>query len=110
MRRAFERSLLCGVSLVALSLASGFGHARNLTPGDSSVAPTAAAQQAAIQAALQSAGAASQAEASLVRAAAALAAARKLQTDAAAAARAAGSSVPNGLVTGGLMPYGGTSS
>jgi filamentous hemagglutinin family protein len=110
MRRAFERSLLCGVSLVALSLASGFGHARSLTPGGDAVAPTLAAQQAAIQAAQQAAGAAGQAEASLARAAAALAAARKLQSDAAAAARAAGSSVPNGLVTGGLMPSGGTSS
>ncbi|MBR0838980.1 filamentous hemagglutinin family protein [Bradyrhizobium liaoningense] len=110
MRRAFERSLLCGVSLVALSLASGFGHARSLTPGANAVAPTAAAQQAAIQAAQQAAGAAGQAEASLARAAAALAAARKLQSDAAAAARAAGSPVPNGLTTGGLMPWRGTDS
>lgn len=107
-RRAFERSLLCGVSLVALSLASGFVHARSLTPGANTVAPTQGAQQAAIQAAQQAAGAATQAQASLARAAAALAAARKLQVDAAAAARAAGGSVPNGLVTGGLMPTGGT--
>lgn len=110
MRRAFERSLLCGVSLVALSLASGFGHARSLTPGTNTVAPTQEAQQAAIQAAQQAAGAATQAQVSLARAAAALAAARKLQADAAAAARAAGGSVPNGLVTGGLMPTGGTDS
>jgi filamentous hemagglutinin family protein len=101
---------LCGVSLVALSLASGFGHARSLTPGANTVAPTQEAQQAAIQAAQQAAGAATQAQASLARAAAALAAARKLQADAAAAARAAGGSVPNGLVTGGLMPTGGTDS
>ncbi|WP_454646419.1 filamentous haemagglutinin family protein [Bradyrhizobium liaoningense] len=107
-RRAFERSLLCGVSLVALSLANGYGHARSLTPGANTVVPTQAAQQAAIQAAQQAAGAATQAQASLARAAAALAAARKLQVDAAAAARAAGGSVPNGLVTGGLMPTGGT--
>ncbi|KQT03020.1 MULTISPECIES: filamentous haemagglutinin family protein [unclassified Bradyrhizobium] len=109
-RRAFHRSLLCGVSLVALSLASGFGHARSLTPGANAVAPTQETQQAAIQAAQQAAGAATQAQASLARAAAALAAARKLQADAAAAARAAGGSVPNGLVTGGLMPTGGTTS
>ncbi|WP_445221044.1 filamentous hemagglutinin family protein [Bradyrhizobium sp. Pa8] len=110
MRRAFERTLLCGVSLLALSVAGGFGHARSLTPGANAVAPTAAAQQAAIQAAQQAAGAATQAQASLARAAAALGAARKLQSDAAAAAQAAGSSVPNGLTPGGLMPFGGTAS
>lgn len=108
MRRAFERTLLCGVSLLALSVAGGFGHARSLTPGANAVAPTMAAQQAAILAAQQAAGAATQAEASLARAAAALAAARKLQSDAAAAAQAAASSVPNGLTPGGLMPSGGT--
>ncbi|HEV2156685.1 filamentous haemagglutinin family protein [Bradyrhizobium sp.] len=108
MRRAFERTLLCGVSLLALSVAGGFGHARSLTPGGNTVVPTAAAQQAAIQAAQQAAGAANQAQASLARAAAALAAARNLQSDAAAAAQAAASSVPNGLTPGGLMPFGGT--
>ncbi|QQO32131.1 filamentous hemagglutinin family protein [Bradyrhizobium diazoefficiens] len=108
MRRAFDRTLLCGVSLLALSVAGGFGHARNLTPGGNAVAPTMAAQQAAILAAQQAAGAATQAETSLARAAAALAAARKLQSDAAAAAQAAASSVPNGLTPGGLMPFGGT--
>lgn len=108
MRRAFERTLLCGVSLLALSVAGGFGHARSLTPGANAVAPTMAAQQAAILAAQQAAGAATQAETSLARAAAALAAARKLQSDAAAAAQAATSSVPNGLTPGGLMPFGGT--
>lgn len=108
MRRAFDRTLLCGVSLLALSVAGGFGHARSLTPGASAVAPTMAAQQAAILAAQQAAGAATQAETSLARAAAALAAARKLQSDAAAAAQAATSSVPNGLTPGGLMPFGGT--
>ncbi len=108
MRRAFERTLLCGVSLLALSVAGGFGHARSLTPGASTVVPTAAAQQAAILAAQQAAGAATQAQTSLARAAAALAAARKLQSDAAAAAQAAASSVPNGLSPGGLMPFGGT--
>lgn len=108
MRRAFERTLLCGVSLLALSVAGGFGHARSLTPGASTVVPTAAAQQAAILAAQQAAGAATQAQTSLARAAAALAAARKLQSDAAAAAQAAASSVPNGLTPGGLMPFGGT--
>ncbi|OAF02723.1 hypothetical protein AYJ54_25965 [Bradyrhizobium centrolobii] len=111
MRRAFERSLLCGVSLLALSVGTGLGHARSLTPGANAVAPTAAAQQAAIQAAQQAAGAATQAQISLGRAAAALAAARKLQSDAAAAAQAAASSaVPDGLTTGGLMPSGGTAS
>lgn len=108
MRRAFERTLLCGVSLLALSVAGGFGHARSLTPGGNAVAPTMAAQAAAILAAQQAAGAATQAETSLARAAAALAAARKLQSDAAAAAQAATSSVPNGLTPGGLMPFGGT--
>lgn len=108
MRRAFDRTLLCGVSLLALSVAGGFGHARSLTPGANAVAPTMAAQQAAILAAQQAAGAATQAETSLARAAAALAAARKLQSDAAAAAQAATSSVPNGLTPGGLMPFGGT--
>lgn len=108
MRRAFDRTLLCGVSLLALSVAGGFGHARSLTPGANAVAPTMAAQAAAILAAQQAAGAATQAEASLARAAAALAAARKLQSDAAAAAQAAASSVPNGLTPGGLMPSGGT--
>lgn len=108
MRRAFERTLLCGVSLLALSVAGGFGHARSLTPGGNAVAPTMAAQAAAILAAQQAAGAAAQAETSLARAAAALAAARKLQSDAAAAAQAAASSVPNGLTPGGLMPFGGT--
>lgn len=108
MRRAFDRTLLCGVSLLALSVAGGFGHARSLTPGASTVVPTAAAQQAAILAAQQAAGAATQAQTSLARAAAALAAARKLQSDAAAAAQAAASSVPNGLTPGGLMPFGGT--
>lgn len=107
-RRAVERALLCGVSLVALSLASGFGHARSFTQGANAVVPTQEAQQAAIQAAQQAAGAATQAQASLARAAAALAAARKLQTDAASAARAASGSVPNGLITRGLMPAGGT--
>lgn len=108
MRRAFDRTLLCGVSLLALSVAGGFGHARSLTPGAIAVAPTMAAQAAAILAAQQAAGAATQAETSLARAAAALAAARKLQSDAAAAAQAAASSVPNGLTPGGLMPFGGT--
>lgn len=108
MRRAFDRTLLCGVSLLALSVAGGFGHARSLPPGGNAVVPTAAAQQAAIQAAQQAAGAANQAQVSLARAAAALGAARKLQSDAAAAARAAASSVPNGLTPGGLMPFGGT--
>lgn len=108
MRRAFDRTLLCGVSLLALSVAGGFGHARSLTPGGNAVAPTMAAQAAAILAAQQAAGAATQAETSLARAAAALAAARKLQSDAAAAAQAAASSVPNGLTPGGLMPFGGT--
>lgn len=108
MRRAFERTLLCGVSLLALSVAGGFGHARSLTPGGNAVAPTMAAQAAAILAAQQAAGAATQAETSLARAAAALAAARKLQSDAAAAAQAATSSVPNGLTPGGLMPFGGS--
>lgn len=108
MRRAFDRTLLCGVSLLALSVAGGFGHARSLTPGGNAVAPTMAAQAAAILAAQQAAGAATQAETSLARAAAALAAARKLQSDAAAAAQAATSSVPNGLTPGGLMPFGGT--
>lgn len=109
MRRAFERSLLCGVSLLALSVAGGPGHARSLTPGANAVVPTMAAQQAAILAAQQAAGAATQAQTSLARAAAAVAAARKLQSDAAAAAQAAaGASVPNGLTPGGLMPYGGT--
>lgn len=109
MRRAFDRTLLCGVSLLALSVAGGFGHARSLTSGGNAVAPTMAAQAAAILAAQQAAGAATQAETSLARAAAALAAARKLQSDAAAAAaQAATSSVPNGLTAGGLMPFGGT--
>lgn len=108
MRRAFDRTLLCGVSLLALSVAGDFGHARSLTPGGNAVAPTMAAQAAAILAAQQAAGAATQAETSLARAAAALAAARKLQSDAAAAAQAATSSVPNGLTPGGLMPFGGT--
>ncbi|MFB9261985.1 filamentous hemagglutinin family protein [Bradyrhizobium erythrophlei] len=110
MRRAFERTLLCGVSLLALSVAGGLGHARSLTPGATTMVPTAAAQEAAIQAAQQAAGAATQAQASLARAAAALAAMRKLQSDAAAAAQAATSSVPNGLVKDGLMPAGGTAS
>jgi filamentous hemagglutinin family protein len=106
-RRALDNALLGSVSLLALMTVSDLGEARSLTPGANVVAPTAAAQQAAIQASQQAAGAAAQAQASLARAAAALAAARKLQSDAATAARAAASSVPNGLAKDGLMPAGG---
>lgn len=109
MRRAFDKALLGGVSLLALMMGSGLGEARSLL-ATSVVAPTAVAQQAALAAAQQAAGAAAQAQASLARAAAALAAARQLQLDAATAARALPSSVPDGLTTGGLMPAGGTAS
>jgi filamentous hemagglutinin family protein len=103
--RKVHATLLGGVSLLALILSSNAGRARNLN--STGVIPaTAAAQQAAIAAAQQAAGAAAQAQASLARAAAALAAARKLQLDSAAAAQA--TSVPNGLTTGGLMPFNGT--
>jgi filamentous hemagglutinin family protein len=67
-----------------------------------SVAPTVAAQQAAAAAAQQAAAAATQAQGSLARAAEALAAAQRLQG--AAAAAGSSSSVPNGLVAGGLVP------
>lgn len=103
MRRALNKTLLGSVSLLALMAVSDLGEARSLTPGASTVAPTAAAIQAGLAAAQQAAGAASQAQESLARAAAALNAARNLQLDAAAAARAAQSSVPNGVTTGGLM-------
>lgn len=106
MRRALDRLLLGGVSLLALMTVSDLGEARSLTPGSNTVAPTATAQQAAIAAAQQAAGAAAQAQASLARAAAALAAMRKLQLDAAALAQP--SSVPNGVQTGGLMPLNAT--
>jgi filamentous hemagglutinin family protein len=103
--RKVHTALLGGVSLLAIMLANNAGRARNLNSAGP-IAATAAAQQAAIAAAQQAAGAAAQAQASLSRAAAALAAARKLQVDSAAAAQA--SSVPNGVITGGLMPFGGT--
>lgn len=103
MRRALNKTLLGSVSLLALMAVSDLGEARSLTPGASTVAPTAAAIQAGLAAAQQAAGAASQAQESLARAAAALNAARNLQLDAAAAARAAQSSVPNGVTAGGLM-------
>ncbi|MBV8922063.1 filamentous hemagglutinin N-terminal domain-containing protein, partial [Bradyrhizobium sp.] len=103
--RKVHAALLGGVSVLAIMLASNAGRARNLN-STGPIAATAAAQQAAIAAAQQAAGAAAQAQASLARAAAALAAARKLQLDGAAAAQA--SSVPNGVITGGLMPLGGT--
>ncbi|RXT36471.1 hypothetical protein B5V03_32950 [Bradyrhizobium betae] len=103
MRRALNKTLLGSVSLLALMAVSDLGEARSLTPGASTVAPTAAAIQAGLAAAQQSAGAAAQAQESLARAAAALNAARNLQLDAAAAARAAQSSVPNGVTAGGLM-------
>lgn len=109
-RRALDNALLGSVSLLALMTVSNLGEARSLMTGADAVALTAAAQQAGIQAAQQAAGAAAQAQASLARAAAALAAARKLQSDAAAAAQAASSSVKNGLGTGGLMPAGGNAS
>lgn len=108
MRRALDNALLGGVSLLALMMVSDVGEARSLTPGTNAVAPTAAAQQAAIAAAQQAAGATAQAQISLARAAAALAAARQLQLDAATAARGRSSSVPDGLATGGLMPADGT--
>lgn len=113
MRRALNKTLLGSVSLLALMAVSDLGEARSLTPGASTVAPTAAAIQAGLAAAQQAAGAASQAQESLARAAAALNAARNLQLDAAAAARAAQSSVPNGVTAGGLMqlnPAGSSSS
>lgn len=103
MRRALNKTLLGSVSLLALMAVSDLGEARSLTPGASTVAPTTAAIQAGLAAAQQAAGAASQAQESLARAAAALNAARNLQLDAAAAARAAQSSVPNGVTAGGLM-------
>src|SRR5262249_22684992 len=103
--RKVHAALLGGVSLLAILLTSNAGKARNFN-ATGPIAATAAAQQAAIAAAQQAAGAAAQAQASLPRAAAALAAARKLQLDSAAAAQA--SSVPNGVITGGLMPLGGT--
>ena len=103
--RKVHTALLGGVSLLAIMLANNAGRARNLNM-IGSVPGTAAAQQAAIAAAQQAAGAAAQAQVSLSRAAAALAAARKLQLDSAAAAQ--GGSVPNGVITGGLMPFGGT--
>lgn len=109
-RRALDNALLGSVSLLALMTVSDLSEARSLMTGADAVALTAAAQQAGIQAAQQAAGAAAQAQASLARAAAALAAARKLQSDAAAAAQAASSSVTNGLGTGGLMPAGGNAS
>lgn len=109
-RRTLDNALLGSVSLLALMTVSDLGEARSLMTGADAVALTAAAQQAGIQAAQQAAGAAAQAQASLARAAAALAAARKLQSDAAAAAQAASSSVKNGLGTGGLMPAGGNAS
>jgi len=113
MRRALNKTLLGSVSLLALMAVSDLGEARSLTPGAGTVAPTAAAIQAGLAAAQQSAGAAAQAQESLARAAAALNAARNLQLDAAAAARAAQSSVPNGVTAGGLMqlnPAGSSSS
>ncbi|MGX1321701.1 filamentous hemagglutinin family protein [Bradyrhizobium sp. USDA 377] len=103
MRRALNNILLGSVSLLALMAVSDLGEARSLTPGANTVAPTAAAVQAGLAAAQQAAGAAAQAQESLARAAAALNAARNLQLDAAAAARAAQSSVPNGVTAGGLM-------
>lgn len=103
MRRALNKTLLGSVSLLALMAVSDLGEARSLTPGASTVAPTTAAIQAGLAAAQQAAGAASQAQESLARAAAALNAARNLQLDAAAAARAAQSSVSNGVTAGGLM-------
>src|SRR5262245_34588516 len=81
MCRALNKALLGGVSLLALITVSDLGEARSLTPTTDTVAPTAAAQQAAIAAALQAAGAANQAQVSLARASAALAAARKIQLD-----------------------------
>ena len=108
-RRAIDASLLGGVSLLALTVAGDPGWARSIT-STGSISPTVAAQQAATAAAQQAAGAAAQAQASLARAPAALAAAQKIQQDAAAAAQASSSSVPNGLVTGGLMPLNGTAS
>jgi len=110
-RRALDAALLGSVSLLALLVASGRSEAyslRNSTGGAASL--TAAAQQAALAAAQQAAAAGAQSQQSMARAAAALAAARRAQQSAAAAAQALSSSIPSGLATGGLMPYGGTSS
>jgi filamentous hemagglutinin family protein len=109
LRRARDAAL-GGVSLLALMLAGAPGEARSLSSSAASIPLTTLAQQAATAAAQQAAAAGAQAQASMARAAAAIAAMRKLQLDAAAAAQAALSSVPNGLTTGGLMPAGGTNS
>ncbi|MGJ4996983.1 filamentous hemagglutinin family protein [Bradyrhizobium sp. HKCCYLS3077] len=112
-RRARNTTLgtifLSGVSLLALMVLDGGAQAASLKSLSSTVAPTDAAQQAATAAAQQAAAASAQAQTSLARASAALAGMRKLQQDAAAAARvSSGSNVPNGLTPNGLMPYGGT--
>nr|WP_083794852.1 filamentous haemagglutinin family protein [Bradyrhizobium sp. ORS 278] len=98
---------LSGVSVLVLTLLDAGADAASLKSLSSAVAPTDAAQQAAITAAQQAAAASAQAQTSLARASAALAGMRKLQQDAAAAARGS-STVPNGLTPNGLMPYGGT--
>src|SRR5262245_34929946 len=106
-RRAFVASLLGTVSALAIMAAGSPVQARNnQTPG--APTPTAAVMAAQQAAAAQAAAAAQQAQVSLARAAAALRAVQEAQQAARAAAQQAQSNIPNGLVTGGLMPAGGT--
>jgi filamentous hemagglutinin family protein len=106
-RRAYIAALLGTVSALAIMAVGHPVQARSVrTPGTSS--PTAAAVAAQQAASAQAAAAAKQAQISLERAAAALRAMQQAQQAARAAAQQAASNVPNGLVTGGLMPAGGT--
>jgi filamentous hemagglutinin family protein len=95
--------LLAGVSTIAIAVSSG-ASARPIGGATNGSAATTAASNAALQAAQQAAQAAANSQQSLARAARAIQALQAAQAAARQLAARNGSSVPDGLATGGLVP------
>jgi filamentous hemagglutinin family protein len=101
--------LLVAVSTVTLLVGSSYGHALDLRQLGGGANASAAAQTAAATAAAQAAAVTQQSMNSLARAAQALQAMQAAQSAARNLVLGTPSSVPNGLVTGGLVPDSGLS-
>ncbi|MEN3386307.1 MAG: hypothetical protein V7608_6351, partial [Hyphomicrobiales bacterium] len=103
-RSSHRAALLASVSVVALSLMTVSGDARNLLQPGNAGAITAGATSAAQIGAAQATAAAQQAQRSITNAATLIRSMLNRQDAARAAALAKPSSVPNGLTAGGLVP------
>ena len=108
-----RRVLLAGTSAIALSMllsAATPAHARCLFCSTDTTGATNAAMSAAILSAQQAGQLAQASQAALARAATAVRAMQAVQANARSLALGVAPSVPNGLVTGGLVPDSGLTS